>query len=355
MGIKLSRKGGTVCAAVAAVALAAGAALPAHASTTGWRQVFNGHYGVANNYSVYGAVAATSSSNAWAFGGSDASDGDGTTQQIEAVHWNGSAWSTLTMPDVPDYIDAASAPAATDIWAVTSHDGYILHYGSTQKWEVVHQLPGAASLELTDVTAINGSDVWVFGGPGSGPGYGTWHFDGTTWSEQSGNAAGISFASALSTTNIWAIGSDGDSPQDAIVHYTRVGWGEKISNSALSGLTFRAIDALSADSVWITATSQDTGFESYLLHYNGHGFSKVAIPGSVDAKQLASDGQGGVWITATTSTNQAYMLHVTANGVWSSTAVSANLDSLASIPGTTSLWASGSKGTSGVAWAYGNV
>jgi hypothetical protein len=358
MRIEFSRKSGAVLAAISAGVLAIGAALPAQASTTtGWRQVYSAHYGVANNYSAYGTIVATSKNNAWALGGSDESYGNGTTQQAEAVHWNGSDWSKVTLPTAKDFIVAASAPAANDIWAVTHQGGYILHYNGS-KWTVAHQLPNGPT-ELTDVVALSSTNVWVFGGSGEEAGYGTWHFNGSKWTREGGNVLGASFASAVSASNIWAVGSSGDAPENQILHYTGSTW-QKVSSSAFSGLEgFNSITSLSASSVWLTAWGGNSGFNSYLLHYNGHVFSKVKVPWSMNTGRVVSDGAGGIWFSGLSSTGQDYAVHVTAKGAMSRTEVS-HIGSLTTVPGTTALWSAGTAdnktaGSQAVILAYGKV
>jgi hypothetical protein len=356
MGIRGIRKSTALCAAVSAVAMMAASAIPAQAATSPWRQVYNKHYGVAANDSVYGAVVATSANNAWALGGSDGSYGDRTVQLAEAVHWNGKSWSSVAMPSgAKGWVDAASAPAANDIWAVTNEGGYILHYNG-KSWAVEHHLSGASRL-LTSVVAFSATNVWVFGTSGEGPGYGTWHYNGKTWSAQTGTAGDVDSASAVSATNLWAIANSSTAPATSIARYNGKSW-SRVSNSALSGLSFNRIQAISASSVWITASAPDNGFKSYLLHYNGHTFSKTALPWSVGVSSVVSDGANGVWLTAGSMSGQQYMVHYTSKGAWSRTAVGADFDSLAHIPGGTAEWAGGFKPTSsgnGVIWAYGKV
>lgn len=344
-----------MCAAVSAAALACGAVLPAQAATsTGWRSVFSTHYGVADNYSIYSAVVATSGSNAWALGGSDVSNGNGTTQQVEAAHWNGSGWKTVSMPSgVKSYIDAASAPAANDIWAVTTAGGSILHYNGS-KWSLAHTLPSSPA-ELTGVLAFSATNVWVFGGPGAEPGYGTYHYNGRSWSKVSGTIpAGIVTASAVSASNIWAIGS-ASSPDDSIVHYNGTSW-TKRTGSVLSGLTFRGVRAVSSSRVWITAESNTSRTTSYLLHYNGSSISKIKVPYSVSVGRVTQDGHSGVWMLGTDTNNTSYAIHMTSAGVWSRVSLGLAA-SLETVPGTTAEWAVGDKygttGGSAVIWEYG--
>jgi hypothetical protein len=157
----------------------------------------------------------------------------------------------------------------------------------------------------------------------------------------------------VSASNIWAI--DGpSSPQSGIIRYNGSKWVQQ-SGSALSGVTFRGIEAVSASSVWITATSRSSSFESYLLHYNGKSFSKAKIPWNVEAKQITPDGRGGLWILAHDSDTN-YALHRTSKGAWSRTEIGPG-NGLSAIPGTAAEWAAGfsltTSGANAAIWEYG--
>ncbi|MDR2988420.1 MAG: hypothetical protein LBV34_26660, partial [Nocardiopsaceae bacterium] len=210
----------------------------------------------------------------------------------------------------------------------------------------------------TGVTALSPSDVWVFGGPGAFPGVGTWHFNGRSWqhvTSQPGN--GIVTASALSATNIWAIGS-ATSPQDSLAHYT--GRWHRVRATALSGLSFNAITAVSSHDVWAVGTPPAHPFQARLVHLTSKGWSRLRAPWRVDPTSLASDGAGGVWVLAQDSSAQ-WVLHRTAASAWSRTKISSigTLLRIALIPGTRSLWGAGSAQASPVAnaavWAKGRV
>jgi hypothetical protein len=347
----MSHRNGAIAVALSVAGLIAGAALPAQAATTGWREAFSTHYGADANNSVYNTIVATSGKNAWAFGGSDESYGNGTTQQIEGAHWTGSSWHTVSLPTAADFIVAASAPAASDIWAVTAH-GDVLHYNG-ESFPVAHRF-GSGPQQLTGVLAFSARNVWTFGSGGGNPGYGAYHYNGSSWKAETGDAKSIFTASAVSASDIWAI--DGpSSPQSGVIRYNGSKWVQQ-SGSALSGVTFRGIEAVSASSVWITATSQSSTFEPYLLHYNGKSFSKAKIPWSVEATQITSDGRGGLWILAHDSDGTTYALHRTSKGAWSRTEIGPG-DGLSAIPGTAAEWAVGSSpttsGVNAAIWEYG--
>ena len=354
--MRILRWAGAACAGVSAVALALGMAVPAQAATPGWRQVLTRHYGPAADYSAYGAVVAPSKNSAWALGAEDVSGGNGTNPRSVAEHWNGKQWGGVGMPaGVTGGIYAASAVSATDIWAVTFFGGYVLHWNGV-RWLVAKHLSGAG--ELTGVTALSATNVWVFGGGGETGGLGTWHFNGKTWQQEKGSAEGLENASALSATSIWAIGGM-LSPYSAIEHYNGKTW-QTVTAKALSGLQFFRIQAFSSKNIWVTAVAQGGVSPAWLVHFNGKQWSRFKLPWNVQASHMASDGHGGLWLTASAiGSSSSYLVHRTASGAWSRTGVSIGLQDLALIPGTGSLWAVGDKvlktGGNAVIWAYGAI
>jgi hypothetical protein len=357
-----------IAGAVASAAALAVSVLPAQAATPGWRQVFSQHYGAKADYSGFTSTSAFGKNDLWALGGSDTSLGDGATQQVIAIHWNGHAWSANKAPaGLKSYIDAASAPSSADIWAVTFSGGYVLHWNGA-KWSVAKQLPGEDV--LSDVVATSATNVWAFGSSVFGPSY-TWHYDGRTWTKWTGRYDFVNFASAVSANDIWGIG-DGTSIQSAIEHFNGHAW-SPVTSSALNGLMFKDIRAFGPSNVWAAASAQGTS-TSYLVHYSGH-WSKVKVPWGLSAYgAVTSDGHGGLWFNAQAQTSQgvpgpAYEVHWLPGNKWQRTAIGAGVRLGAGmttgggpelIPGTTSVVAAGQHVTgpgrpSAVIWAYGSV
>jgi hypothetical protein len=349
-----------VFAMVSAAVLALSVALPAQAATPGWRQVFSKHYGPPRNaFGAYDTIVAFTRSDAWAFGGTDLAGGG----RSVAVHWNGRNWSPTTLPRAAtDVVAAASAPAPDDIWAVTRYGGYILHWNG-RAWSVAKRLhvpksPYGAP-HLTGVVAVSAKDVWVFGSSGFIPGLGTWHYNGKSWSQWHGTATNITDGSAVSAANIWAVGVLGAS--STIVHYT--GTWQLVNDKVLSGLQIDGIHAFSATNVWATADNPAKESGSWLLHYNGHAWSKFKTPWNVTPEwdAIAADGHGGLWLGAfafAASGEQFYEVH-RSFGAWSRVRVSAILFSLAHAPGTASVWGAGisseNAGSNAVIWADGKI
>ena len=347
--------GASACAA----ALAFSPAISAQAaSSPGWRVVFSHHYSGALVGSAYVAVASPSRTAAWAVGGAGG-NGNPATGRPTGARWQHGSWRAIRLPSgLSGWLGAVSADSAKDAWAVSIVSGYVLHWNGT-KWAVARRFPEhSLPSELTGVTALSPSNVWVFGGPGADPGLGTWHFNGHSWHQvTSGPGVGIVTASPLSATNIWAIGSS-SAPQDSIVHFT--GKWQSVRATALSGLQFTAIAAVSKHDVWAVGTVQTNSFLPRLVHLTSRGWSRVRVPWLVDPIGLAPDGRGGIWITAQNSSGM-WALHRSATGSWSRIKMkpSAVLLRIALIPGTTSLWGAGSVASNSVAnaavWAHGRV
>jgi hypothetical protein len=345
---------GLAAAILAVLALA----VPVQAATAGWDVVFTHHYGVSTNYSGYTALAVPGTGDAWAFG-TTSEAGEPAPGTPVAEHWNGTKWSGSTLPSgLTSEINAASVVSADSVWAVTEVGGDILHWNGS-KWSVADDVPGS-DLLFSGITAVNDSDVWAFGSAGVGPGLGTWHYNGHTWTQVTGSADGLVSASAVSASNIWAIGSSAEGPAgDILTHYTGSTW-QTVTAPALTGLEFSDILALSSTDVW-AAAGNGQGGDAQLVHFNGSQWTSVKAPYSgLVFGDLASDGQGGFWLTAFEGSKN-WAVHLTAGGQWSRASIaSRTLDALALLPGTTSLWAVGSVATATPAsnariWAYGTA
>jgi hypothetical protein len=347
--------GAAVTLATAAVA----GAMPAQAQAT-WGVVFTTHYGAATNYSGFTTVIAPGQYDAWAFGANDLSGGS-SPELPEAEHWDGTAWQASALPaGVTFEIIAASAISPDDIWAVTEFGGYVLHWNGVS-WSVATQLPGSTqdSGQLTGITALSDTDVWVFGNSGFTSGLGTWYYNGSSWTQQTGSGDAITAASALSASNIWAFGSDGIAPQDEILQYNGTAWQPQTA-SALTGLTFYQILALSDTDIWASAAVGGGSTAGVLVHFDGTTWSQVTLPLTMSAGDIASDGQGGIWVTGVDTSGNAWAADMSSTGTWSTTEIGPsgnNFLAMALIPGTTSLWGAGwvdaTTGSNATIWAYG--
>ena len=163
---------------------------------------------------------------------------------------------------------------------------------------------------------------------------------------------------------MWAIGADNVSPDDILVHYNGTTW-RQVTSTALAGLQFRSILALSDTNVWVTATVGGS-LPDHLLHFNGKAWASQPVPAGVQLNSIAPDGHGGLWFSAARlkSSQPPLAEHRSATGTWSSHALPTGtglVSGIAPIPGTTSLWAAGYLETNGgtcsdaVIWRDGGV
>jgi len=344
----------------AAVLGIAPSAIAQAASSTRWHVAFSHHYGTQATGSSYLAVTAPRKGAAWAAGGAGG-NGSPATGRPTVARWSNGRWRAASLPSgLTGWLGAISADSAKDAWAVSLQTGFALHWNGS-KWSVARRWPALTHglrRELTGVTALSPSDVWVFGGPGAFPGIGTWHFNGHSWSHvTSAPGNGIVTASALSATNIWAVGS-AMAPQDSIAHFT--GSWHTVKAAALSGLQFTSIAAVSRDDVWAVGTLQANSRQPRLVHLARGRWSRMSLPWPVNPVHVAPDGRGGVWITAFSSAG-SLVIHRTASGTWSRTTIgqSAAIFGIALIPGTTSLWGAGrvnlTSRVNAAVWAHGKV
>jgi hypothetical protein len=253
------------------------------------------HYGVAADASGFSTVIALSRADAWAFGGTN----PGSDGAPVALRWNGESWQPSRLPaGLTDFISDASASSARDIWAVSYSGGYALHWNGV-RWTVARRWRRHA--ELTGVTALSPSDVWVFGTSSDGDrGLGTWHFSGRRWQRAGGLAADIYRASARSADDIWAVAATRQGGS-FLEHYDGRAWRQAGAGSpALAGLNLDAVLAAPGGRVWAAGNVRLPGRNGDLVivGYDGREWFRIRTRYLAGTERLAPDGAGGIWITA---------------------------------------------------------
>jgi hypothetical protein len=332
-----------VAAAGAAAALAvtgaasawATAATPASAS---WHIVKRVHSGTFGDFT---AVVAVGKTGGWAFNG---------ISKPTAWERNGSSWTQVSFPGQSgDEVVAAGASSATNVWAFTDAGttARALRWNGS-RWAAEKSF-GA---EIGGAVVISRSDVWVFGEPfAPGGRLGTWHYNGRTWSKVA-SGHGLEGGSALSAGSIWAFGGT------KVAHWNGHTWtrtsvaGLLPAKQELNDPAVVGIVALSRDSVYAIGSGnlEDEGGPTVVLHYNGHAWSKAAEGsygvGTSPLQQVSSDGHGGLWIPMpATGGERSYLVHYSAGRLTAAALPTGprkiNVESVASIPGSTSLLAGG--------------
>src|SRR5205085_10280583 len=108
-----------------------GATLTLHWDGQAWTRVPSPNIGTVYDGNVLLGIDAVSSNDVWAVGYVD-TDAPGTLTLIE--HWNGSQWSIVPSPSVPNTdnkLESVSAISTNDVWAV----GYYLEVIGDGGWE----------------------------------------------------------------------------------------------------------------------------------------------------------------------------------------------------------------------------
>ena len=286
-------------------------------------------------------MAATASDSVWAVGRragklyKTPDDGPGEHTQGSlpiAMHWDGSAWADVSVPDYPGRRSELVSVSAkqTEAWAVGSYEqklgereqttsaglpmlpveiirrGPIVVRWDGKGWRAVDVAglddDGGADLTLEDVQVLGPDDVWVLGEEQlterrSAAVVARW--DGTAWSRipppdgvrLNDDHALYRTLSATSDTDLW-LGADGhNGVGDAeLAHWDGSSW-QTLPMEAFDakgqgtiGAAEATVLALSPNDVWFNA-----GFTSYfdndpqaavpsVAHWDGHAWSPVELP-----------------------------------------------------------------------------
>jgi hypothetical protein len=319
-------------AAVLAVSGAAAAsAAVAPAASPSWhtvKQVTGGDFS---------AVTAVSSTDVWAFTGHTA--------------WqrSGSRWKRMTLPGKKDgTVVAAGASSATNVWAFTAGGPRSRAFKwNGSSWAVAHSF----SRQLGGAVVLSRDDIWIFGDSSAAGSMGSWHFNGRAWVHVTSGKR-LTGGSGLTAGSVWAFGGTN------VAHWNGQTWNTTSvasllpAKQALNNPSVTAIYAQSATSVWAigNGNAQDEGGPLAVLHYNGHAWSQVAESGSFGGYgvlgQVASDGQGGLWIPGPGASGApAHLVHYSAGKLTAAklpfTDTKINVESVAAIPGTREALAGG--------------
>lgn len=303
------------------------------------------------------AVIATQPGDAWAFG-------DGKNFRPVALHWNGRTWSIGFLPGATDRPERVSETGRTNVWAAGGSCGQVSTTPYVSRWNGVRWtttlFPRAPFCGASAVVTTGPSDGWLFTQSAS-PTVAL-HFTGKTWNRVSlGRVGPVVSASAVSRKNVWAV-TDPLSNRMRIVHWNGSSWRTVPIPAAPVPRGDQAapiqLVAESANNIWLTTvvTRNDmevTGpLKSALLHWNGRGWHWIKVPFGDQTWEAASDGHGGLWAIAVVNlvTGASDFMHYSA-GRWTRQPVptkgipptvgTVDVFSLALIPGTQMLWASG--------------
>ena len=336
------------------------------ATTPGWRITAT----LPASSSGFDQLAATGPGSAWA-AGSVCANTSCTRNTLVVRHWNGKAWTAVSVPKAyvnssAEQGDSAVAAASGNAWIMNSvaagagNATAVLHW-TGRGWGATAKLPAI----VTSAVATSAANAWALGAAvtSATPGvpYAA-HFNGRKWAAVRVPVAGL-HASATSAKNIWAAGfsklSSSGSPVLGIMDFNGKTW--RATPAPRLGLTAKqiaipmGIAALSATNVWVAGiivhTSTGAPPKAFLIHWNGTKWAAVKVPyAGAEPTVIAQDGHGGIWagvmLLSNSPTPAAYLAHY-GNGAWTRVAVPAPRgditvpQALAWIPGARSLWGLG--------------
>jgi hypothetical protein len=227
------------------------------------------------------SVSEYSPNDVWAVGSSKLSSG--ATASL-AVRWNGSAWMSVTVPDMPVYFNTLMAVAVNrtnpnDAWAVgfSADNGNgaffftILHWNGAA-WTMTSYESYVA--ELWGVAITPTGQAWAVGGNGSPLAF---HWDGQAWTKHilPGNG-GLLSVTAISDDDVWAVGSKPMQRGALIEHYDGQTWAVVHSPGYFSQAVLSSVSGTSSNDVWASGYREQAGNSRTLIeHWDGTSWTIV--------------------------------------------------------------------------------
>jgi hypothetical protein len=231
---------------------------------------------------LFGAIAATSSQNAWVFG---------PTGRYALLR--GTRWSTGSLPR-----------------------------------------PGARRLLVTSAVAFNPGTAWAFGVRFIGPEshlrfapYAARLLRGT-WRAVRVPGSGFIVVSAVSASDMWALTgavppATGLPSRPRVLHWDGVAWRAEAQPTLTGHATLSGILARSATDVWVggSVPNGKTGTSELAEHWDGTSWTTASPPAAPAASDyyltnLVPDGSGGFWAIGQRFSGSIRLWHFTA-GAWS--------------------------------------
>lgn len=195
-------------------------------------------------------VAATSNSSAWIVGESHA--GRNPVRTL-TVHWNGRTWQRVPSPNASgrrtsSFLNAIAATSSSNAWAVGESNvknlSTLIEQWNGKSWKLVPSPtpnPKRDFSFLEDVAARTRTDAWAVGfvivGPGSNSRTLIEHWNGTSWQQVPSPSItnghgdqvqnGLGGVTVISPANAWAVGDyiiGSDPPQTLIEHWNGKKW-----------------------------------------------------------------------------------------------------------------------------------
>jgi hypothetical protein len=237
---------------------------------------------------VLAGTAAIAADDIWAVGSDDVQTAPPAFDSPLAEHFDGKSWSVVPIPKLssggPNPPEAqfhgVAAAASNDVWAVGDGPaGALIEHWNGTVWSVVNR-PKVAG-DLVAVVAISANDAWAVGQNGSG-GALVEHWNGTAWKvvRNTGALSGLRQVLAISAdspTDVWALGVNDSA--SFLLHFNGTTWSRVAATGGIS------LTAISPTDVWIAGSvgvkgfpNGDDGFNPRAEHWDGKTLSVVPTP-----------------------------------------------------------------------------
>ena len=275
-----------------------------------------------SGYNALSGVARISANDVWAVGAYQG----GTSTQPLALHWDGTAWTSVPITATGTTISLLGVAAAgtNDVWAVGTRDGstFAAHWNGTT-WSVVASPDGGPNGNfLWGVTALAANNAWAVGySLDSNNVQHTLieHWDGTAWtivaSPNAGAGSNLIGVTAITAGDLWAVGSyvdNGGHDQAWSVHWDGSGWSPVPIVTGAESSTLRGVSAVSSTDVWaVGAVEPIAGAPSValVLHWNGtywDAFPNVILGNPSSLQAVSAGSSSDVWAVGSASNGSTF-------------------------------------------------
>jgi hypothetical protein len=210
-------------------------------------------------------VSARSASDAWAVG-QQVGEQDGIGRTL-AMHWDGSAWSTVPTPNPPSMagqdralLRSVVALGPDDVWAVgsvyvdaaTPSTSPLAMHRDAGGWKIVPTAAlGESPGQLSAVARVPGvKTLWAVGSAGGAL---TEAYRDGSWTQIGApGAAGLHDVTALAWNDVWAVGDSLGDDSALILHRSGKSWTlvQSPPSTVAGGAFLAAVSAVSASDVW---------------------------------------------------------------------------------------------------------
>jgi hypothetical protein len=295
-------------------------------------------------------VTCISSSNCWAAGNSRFSS---TIEKTLVEHWDGSAWSVVTSPNVGTSINLLRnirCVSASNCWAVggtfdTANSVYqtLTEHWDGSAWSIVASPNTAADQEnfLYSIACVSATDCWTVGYHHNGTYDSEFnpiletlieHWNGVAWSIVSSPSTSptqinyLNEVTCTSTNQCWAVGSaisyDEHSHQSVIEQWNGSSWSIVASPPDTIGYDYLvAVTCPSGSQCW---TVGNTGWRTLAERWDGNTWSTVNTPNAAGggSNDILSDvtctSTSNCWAVGTDNFGDPFIQHWDGNS-WSIT------------------------------------